>query len=250
MAILVTRPQPDNERTAATLRTEGFEVLAAPMLRFEKVMLSADAATPDAYGAVIVTSANALRALAGQPFAEALCRLPLFATGERTAQAARDLGFRQVVSADGDATALRDLLLASAKAGAIRDGATLLYLAGADLAHDLAGDLGAHGLHVVTQTAYRMAPLSDLPGAVVTALAAGQVEAVLHYSRRTARAFFRAAGLEGVEIAALATPHCCLSAAVADIAREAGASQVVVASTPDETALFAALGRVIAPLPR
>ena len=40
MAILVTRPQPDNARTAAALRARGHDVLAAPMLRFEKVMLS------------------------------------------------------------------------------------------------------------------------------------------------------------------------------------------------------------------
>ena len=37
MAILVTRPQPDDEATAANLRARGFEVLKAPMLRFEPV---------------------------------------------------------------------------------------------------------------------------------------------------------------------------------------------------------------------
>ena len=37
MAILVTRPHPDNEATASALRGRGFEVLLAPMLRFEAV---------------------------------------------------------------------------------------------------------------------------------------------------------------------------------------------------------------------
>ena len=37
MAVLVTRPQPDDEATAASLRARGFEVLLAPMLRFEPV---------------------------------------------------------------------------------------------------------------------------------------------------------------------------------------------------------------------
>src|SRR6476619_2992396 len=37
MAVLVTRPQPDNEVTAATLRARGFEVLLAPMLRFAEL---------------------------------------------------------------------------------------------------------------------------------------------------------------------------------------------------------------------
>ena len=73
MAVLVTRPHPDDEATAAALRARGFEVLLAPMLRFEPVAFHDDA---DArYGAVIVTSANALRGiepqLAGQPVAQA-----------------------------------------------------------------------------------------------------------------------------------------------------------------------------------
>ena len=37
MAVLVTRPHPDDETTAAALRDRGFEVLRAPMLRFEAV---------------------------------------------------------------------------------------------------------------------------------------------------------------------------------------------------------------------
>jgi len=57
MAVLVTRPAPDNERTAAALRARGFEVLLAPMLRFEPIPLPADAGRDAA--AVIATSSNA-----------------------------------------------------------------------------------------------------------------------------------------------------------------------------------------------
>jgi uroporphyrinogen-III synthase len=246
MAILVTRPQPDNNVTAAALRASGYTVLAAPMLRFERVMLSLDAgAHPQA---VIVTSANALRALAEQPALPDLLRLPLFAVGDRTAQAARDAGFAQVVSAQGDAGALRDLVMKRAKKSGLTDGATLLYLAGADLARDLAGELGGHGFHVVTQTTYRMAPVVGLPDDVVAAFAAGTVDAVLHYSRRSARAFFQAAGHDGVEISALALPHCCLSEAIAAVAHDAGATQVIAAAVPDEASLFAALARAVGTL--
>ncbi|MGM4920979.1 uroporphyrinogen-III synthase [Tardiphaga sp. 813_E8_N1_3] len=248
MAILVTRPQPDNTSTAAALRARGFEVLAAPMLRFEKVMLSIDGDAD--FGAVVVTSANALRALADQPAQAGLLRLPLFAVGDRTAEAARNLGFAKVISAEADAAALRDLLMESSKNKLLNKNRPLLYLAGADLARDLAGELGARGFTVVTQTIYRMMPVADLPHDVSAAFVAGKVEAVLHYSRRSARAFFQAAGLSGVEIAALAVPHYCLSAAVGAIAHDAGASQVVVAQTPDENALFAALDRAIVPLSR
>lgn len=192
MAILVTRPQPDNTSTAVALRARGIEVLAAPMLRFEKVMLSIDADAD--FGAVVVTSANALRALADQPVQATLLHLPLFVVGDKTAQAARDLGFAKIVSADGDAAALRELLTESARRKVLNKDRPLLYLAGADLARDLAGELGARGFTVVTQTTYRMMPVADLPNDVSDAFVAGKVEAVLHYSRRSARAFFQAAG--------------------------------------------------------
>lgn len=172
MAILVTRPQPDTTRTAAVLRARGFEVLAAPMLRFEKVMLSIDSDAD--FGAVIVTSSNALRALADQPVQATLLHLPLIAVGDRTAEAARDLGFAKVVSAEGDAAALRDLLTESSKSKLLNKTRPLLYLAGADLARDLAGELGARGFTVVTQTTYRMMPVADLPDDVAAAFVAGK----------------------------------------------------------------------------
>ncbi len=102
MTILVTRPQPDNERTGASLRARGFDVLLAPMLRFEPVPLRQQQLGED-YAAVIVTSANALRAVEAQLAGSGLLDLPLFAVGDRTAAAAREAGFGTVVSAGGDA---------------------------------------------------------------------------------------------------------------------------------------------------
>lgn len=242
MVVLVTRPEPDNATTAATLRAQGFEVLSAPMLRFDPVAMPVDA---DArYGAVIVTSANALRATGDQPAIGALHDLPLYAVGDRTAEAARAAGFRNVIAAGGDAGALRELV---ADDGNIKRGAVLLYLAGADLSRDIAGELGARGFTVVTQTTYRMTPVTALPAEVRAAFAAGDIDMVLHYSRRSARAFFAAARAAGVEISALALPHACLSDQVAAIARDAGATHVRVARTPDETALLAVLGHAIRP---
>jgi uroporphyrinogen-III synthase len=245
MPVIVTRPQPDNAATVAALRARGLQVLPAPMLRFEPVAFQDDADAP--YGAVIVTSANALRACEDQPAMRRLKQLPLFAVGERTAQTARDIGFHHVVSADGDAPALRDLITANIRASALQPSGTLLYLAGADLARDLAGELGERGFNVVTQTTYRMAPIPSLPADVCGAFAADRVEAVLHYSRRSARAFLDAARSGGVEICALAVPHCCLSEAVASVVRDAGATRVMVARRPDEKALFEVLDRALSP---
>ena len=248
MAVLVTRPEPDNESTAEALRAKGLEVLSSPMLRFEAIAFEAE---PDVrYGAVVVTSANALRALATHPVRESLLRLPLFAVGEHTAEAARRIGFQDVISASGDASALRDLMTKSVRAKVLTKAATLLYLAGADLARDLAGELGERGFNVVTATSYRMVPVASLSREVCDAFAGHRIRAVLHYSRRSARAFLDAARAGGVEISALAVPQCCLSDGVAAVLRDGGAPSVAVARAPDESALFEALDRALRPLSR
>jgi uroporphyrinogen-III synthase len=252
MAVLVTRPHPDDEATAAALRAKGFEVILAPMLRFEPVAFHDD---EDArYGAVVVTSANALRGIAphlqGSRQGSRLLKLPLFAVGEHTASAAHRAGFDNVIPASGDAASLRDSVLASVKAKELKKTSPLLYLAGADLARDLAGELGERGFTVVTHTTYRMIPVSSLPREACDAFAASGIEAVLHYSRRSARAFLDAARAGGVEISALAIPQCCISAAVASVVRDAGAAQVMAAASSNENALFEVLDRALRPVSR
>ncbi|CCD94158.1 putative UROPORPHYRINOGEN-III synthase [Bradyrhizobium sp. ORS 375] len=222
------------------MRAHGFDVLLAPMLRFEPVALPADAGRGAA--GVIVTSSNALRAAAPQLGGSALLGLPLFAVGDQTAAAAREAGFTNVISAAGDAAALRETIATS---GVIGPGSTLLYLAGADISRDLAAELAARGFEVITQTVYRMAQVASLPREVCEAFAANAVQAVLHYSRRSAAAFVAAIRAEGVEISALAVPHGCLSANVAEVLREAGATQVTIPAHPDENEMLKGLTRAL-----
>jgi len=242
MAILVMRPFPDNEATASALRGAGYGVLLSPSLRFEPVSVRD---TPDThYDAVIVTSANALRGIEGQPLLERLRGVQVFAVGDATAQAARASGFGHVESASGDAVALCRLVEKR-----LRGAGRICYLAGADLSRDLGTDLGAHGYQVTTLTTYRMTPLPHFSEAVEAAFAAGDIEAVLHYSRRSARAFVGAVQAAGLEISALALPQCCISEAVATVLRDAGASRVLAATSPDESGVFEVLQRAI-PLER
>lgn len=244
MVILVTRPAPDNEKTAAALRARGFDALLSPMLQFEAVAFQDDGA---AYDAVILTSANAVRAIENHTIKQRMIGIPAFAVGDHTADIARLAGFRNVISAKGEAVALRNLILESVSTRKLKKAARLCHLAGADLSRDIAKELGEHGLTGVTHTVYRMVPMSDFPTGVSEAFRAGQIAAMLHYSRRSARAFLAAARTAGVEISALALPQCCISDAVAGVLREAGATQVAAARTPDEEALLDALDRAVKP---
>src|SRR3978361_194867 len=103
MKLVLTRPQDDSERSAAALRARGHEVLIAPLMRVE--MIAADIRPH--WGAIILTSANAAAAIAKHKVRDALIKLPVYAVGMRSADAARAAGFTDVMSAGGD---LRDLL--------------------------------------------------------------------------------------------------------------------------------------------
>lgn len=227
MRVVITRPQADGERTATALRARGHEVLVAPLMRVE--VIAANLAGE--WGAVIVTSANAPNAIAQNPARDALIKRPLFAVGRRSAEAARQTGFINVTSAGGDVRALVRTLVgehADAKA-------PLLYLAGEDRAADLIGELSTRGIAAEMRVVYR-AVAAPFPPALIEALRVGEVDIVMHFSRRSAENYVAGAKRAGIVGPALAVRHLCLSAQVAEPL--AGASCIAVAAHPDEAALI------------
>jgi uroporphyrinogen-III synthase len=234
MHLLVTRPEDDAARSAGILRARGHNVLVAPLMRIET--LRADLRGP--WAGVLITSANAARALREPRRGGDIRDLPVFAVGERSAEAARAAGFTDVVSANG---ALRDLARLVADRCAGRS-FPLLYSAGEDHAGDIAADLAAHGIDVRTVAVYRARVAEALPGDAARALAVREIDAVLHYSRRSAETFLRLVDKAGLLNAALSLGHYCLSAEVAAPLAEMGAGRVEIAAAPNETALFALVG--------
>jgi uroporphyrinogen-III synthase len=233
MRIVVTRPQEDAERTAAVLRARGHEVLVAPLLRLEPV--KADLRLN--WGGIIITSAHAASAIAVHPARKELIKLRLFAVGQRSAEAARAVGFTDVTSAGGD---VRDLVrtLVARRADAQ---APLLYLAGEDRARDLIEELAARGIAAEMAVVYRAA-IVEFPPALTAALRDGAVDAVLHYSKRSAEGYLAGAAQAQVSRQALKARHICLSAQIAAPLVAAGAADVVVAPRPDEAALIERIG--------
>ena len=230
MRLLVMRPEPDATRTAQALRRRGHEALVAPLLSTQTV--EADFAGP--YGAVLLTSANAARALTAHTRVAELTRVPAFTVGARSAEAAHAAGFGDVASADG---ALGDLvrLVAARFAGSRM---RLLYLAGEDRAGDLAGELAARGVAVDTVVIYRAVAAERLPLELWQAISGERLDGALHYSRRSVTTLIELAEQAGVLNAVLNLAHYCLSDEVAAPLREADAGRISVASRPDEAALL------------
>ena len=176
LKIWITRAQPGADATAARVHALGHTTLVAPLLAVE-MLDNAEVDLRDV-GALAFTSANGLRAFTRL---SADRSLRVFAVGAATALAARQAGFKHVLSADGDVAALAKGI-ASRRA---EIGGAVLHPGAAELAGDLAGALERAKIEVRQLTLYDTAP-TRLEPHLVEQLA--QVDVVLVHSAKGAQA--------------------------------------------------------------
>jgi uroporphyrinogen-III synthase len=231
MRLLVTRPEPDASREAEALGSRGHQPVLAPLLTIEftgPVPLQLDGAQ-----ALIVTSRNALRALAAHPELGAALTLPLFAVGEGSARLAQELGFADVTIGPGTGAELAALMLDELKPGK----GAVVHLAGETLAFDLKGTLEKEGFAMRAPVLYRATPVRDFPAEAAALLASGELEGVILMSPRTARTFAALfAALRPVRKARGLVCYC-LSKAVADAVIALGVETRVAAGPREEDVL-------------
>lgn len=230
MRVWVARPEPGATRTGAALAARGHAPLVAPVLALRPT----GERPPDGpFDALLLTSANAVPALQGLA---SLRVLPVFAVGARTAALAAEAGFGSVREGPGDAAGLAALVRR-----VLPPGARLLHAAGAERKPEPAATLSAAGFRVATLVAYAAEALPALPGPVDRALAGGDLDAALHYSRRSAAIALALAEGAGHGGAFRRLRHYCLSADVAAPLEAAGVPVHFVAARPREAELLDAL---------
>jgi len=232
MRVLVTRPQPDASRTAAYLEGLGHDVVVEPLLFVEPLPAREMPAGP--FTALAVTSANAARIAGATAVPEELRRLPLYAVGTRTADAAREAGFENVEDADGDAAALARLIARELPAGS-----RVLHLAGEERAQDLGVLLVPAKIAVEVFALYRMRAAESF-GAAAAAMSSGKLDAVMHFSPRSAATFVAIAEHQGLAGSVRRLRHLCISQTAAAPLIAIGA-EVEVSAEPREDAMAALL---------
>jgi len=231
-AILVTRPQPGADETAAQLIHLGHQPLICPLL--DIAYLDGPLVIGPDVAALVVTSPSGVRALTRLT---ARRDLPLYSVGDRTADLARQLGFAQVLSAAGDVNALADLIVREPPAGTGR----LLHISGADVAGDLALLLRPHGIGLDRHIAYQAVPVQALDGQTEAALADGGISHVLLFSARTARCFVTLVEKAGLAPAMAGLTALCISQTVAEAVAGPAWGGIKVAASPDAAHLLALL---------
>jgi len=158
----------------------GHTVLSCPLLDIEQLDNPLPTGTFDG---IVLTSAMALEALEKTNSFDRRT-VSVITTGSSTRDAAKLAGFDNVVSANGGALDVIDLL--KTKFGT---SSRLLYPCAEQTAHDLSKLLEEHNLSCVPWPVYRSVELEKFPIEVDELLSAGKIDVALLYSPKTAKAF-------------------------------------------------------------
>lgn len=229
--VWITRAEPGASQTAARIKALGHTPIVQPTLAIRAL---ADVAAPRADAAALAfTSLNGVAVfsvlLRDHPDVAGVVRaLPVFAVGDATAQAARDVGFTNVESAGGDLNSLAKLI-------AVRwspDRGVILGVGAREPAGDLPDLLKA-------RADVRPFPVYE---AHATGVAApDEFDVVLIHSPRAAAAVAIGSGL--MAEACRGRVAVVISEATALPLAPLGFSGVLVAEAPTERGLLLALGK-------
>ena len=232
MKVLITRP--DNEAAALNRRLadSGHEAISCPMLVIEPRLNAA--LDLDGAQAIAVTSAAAIRALG---WLDEDRRLPIYAVGPASAQAAQDMGFYAAHVGAGDVAALAKAVTAALNPAA----GAIVHPRGTTVAGDLAGMLTTAGFTVRGPVLYDAQHITELPGPGRQALESETLDAVLFFSALTAQTFVSVVSEADLTKTCNALAAICLSQAVADAADALPWRTVRVAQDPNQDSLLAAL---------
>lgn len=220
LRVAITRAKPEADRTAERVRARGAEAIVAPLITI--VPCGYDTNTEGAQ-AILFTSSNGVRAF---PDTRGAHDRIVLAVGDVTAAAAREAGFTDVRSADGDVRSLAALVKAELDPAKGK----LIHIAGDHVAGDLGGELRAAGFNVERRLAYASVAASVLPEALAQPL-----DIVLFHSARAAETFIALGAPNAAKLTAG-----CLSAAIAEAAVKTTWNRVVTAPRPREDDLLAA----------
>ena len=229
MRVLITRPDPDGVDFAEACRKVGLTPLLAPLMTISYADKSIDL---EDVGALAFTSANGVRAFARL---SAQRDLPVFAVGRVTAAVASELGFSNVLVADGDLPSLARL----AAENAAKINGALFHGAGADRAGDLIKLLENTNIKARRETLYKAEAAKALPDAARNALVDTKpLEWATFFSPRTALLFSNLVADAGLQDRLTNTHAVCLSDAVAEALSKDAWKAVSVVSRRDANAVI------------
>jgi uroporphyrinogen-III synthase len=229
--VLVTRPQPGADKTAARLAGLGYAPVVLPMTQTVPLAQKLPVAKPDL---VVATSPQAFHHLS-EALRNALANTPVIVTGDGSATAARAAGLTHVDTAGGNVARLVDRL-----GQIILPNTRILYLGGRVRRPDLESFLQGKAIKLELMAVYDTISVSHSTEKFLETAAGGSFSSVFLTSVETVTTLGGISNAnfnQAIENALFIS----LSERIAETARSLFQNRIAVASEPTEDGLFQCL---------
>ena len=180
MHILLTRPLEDCSEMILRFKSLGHHISHFPLLNIEK--MNYEEINFSDYGGIIFTSANAVNFLDLKKLDK---NINCFCVGDLTEKKARNFGFQNTISAEGNVLNLKELILQNYKF----KNKPLLYISGEIISADLDQQLINEGHSVKRIITYRVSHNENFDENFINELKLNIPDIVYIYSQNSASSF-------------------------------------------------------------
>ena len=229
MHILLTRPLEDISEMILKFQSLGHQVSHLPLIRIEKI--NHEKINFSEYGGIVFTSANAVKFLNREKLDK---NIKCFCVGNSTEKKARSFGFQNTISAEGNVTNLKELILQSYE----DKNKQLLYISGETISVDLDQQLLSEGLRVKRLINYRVNHNQKFDEKFVNELKLNMPDMVYVYSQNSASSFLNFIKIYQTENLWMNTNLMCIGEKTSSILNEIKWKKIFLFNPGDEEFLL------------
>ena len=211
MHILLTRPLQDCSEMIVKFKSLGHEVSHLPLLSIEEV--AHDKINFANFNGIIFTSANAIKFLNHDEINKTIM---CFCVGEATEKKARSFGFQNTISAEGNVSNLKELILQNYDSS----NGQLLYVSGEIMSVDLDQQLINEGYSIKRIVNYRVNHNMNFDENFVKELKQNMPDMVYIYSQNSGLSFLNFIKIHQLESLWMDTNLMCISEKTSSILNE------------------------------
>jgi len=211
MHILLTRPLEDCSEMIIKFKSLGHKVSHLPLLIIEKI--NHEEVNFLNYGAIIFTSANAVKFLNLNTLNK---NIACFCVGDMTEKKARSVGFQNTISAEGNVSNLKEIILQNYDL----KNKPILYVSGETIATDLDQQLLNEGYNIKRIINYRVSHNQGFNENFVRELKVNMPDLVYVYSQNSASSFLNFIKIHQIENTWMNTNLMCIGEKTSSILNE------------------------------
>tara|TARA_B100001121_G_scaffold194054_1_gene169554 strand:- start:64 stop:762 length:699 start_codon:yes stop_codon:yes gene_type:complete len=211
MHILLTRPLEDSFDMISKFKLLGHQVSHLPLLEIESI--DHEVINFAAYKAIIFTSANAIKFLNLKDIDK---KILCFCVGASTEKKAKNVGFNNVISAEGNVRNLKELILQNFD----KKSGRMIYVSGDTISTELDRELLDEGININRLINYKTTHIKNFDENFVSELKLKIPDIVYIYSQNSALSFLKFIKMNKIENLWMNTNLMCISEKTSSILNE------------------------------